>query len=307
MMKNTETLEGQGMEGKQLCHIDLFAGVGGFSYAIDKIYGKENTKHIFVENNLFCQAVLRKHWQDAEIHGDIRQFIIDTESARQRGNIKIDILTGGFPCQPFSQAGRRKGTADDRYLWREMFKVIQLYHPAWVIAENVRGLVTWNEGMVLEQVCSDLEREGYEVQPLIIPAVAVNAPHRRDRVWIVGHSEIAGRKSTHERQGKVQYGRTGTRSDKLIKNTIGKRSGWRVESERQVLERQSVEIKNARPDWEKNWIEVATRLCGVDARISTWMDGCGKVRNSRNERLKSLGNAIVPQVAMEILKAIKMS
>jgi len=97
----------------------------------------------------------------------------------------IDILTGGFPCQPFSQAGKRRGTDDDRYLWPEMLRVIRLAKPRWVIAENVRGLLTMQNGMVFEQVCLDLENSGYEVQPFIIPAVAVNAPHRRDRIWFV--------------------------------------------------------------------------------------------------------------------------
>lgn len=217
-------------------HIDLFSGIGGFSIAADRVFGE--IEHIFVEWDPFCHQILRKHWPKAEIYGDIRKFIADTECRRSQeqgteqqtdrngqlyqdsyeGNTIADaeregregelreserqhglrggntedekpfILTGGFPCQPFSHAGRRKGTSDDRYLWPEMFRVIQLYKPTWVIAENVRGLVTWNEGMVLEQVCSDLEGEGYEVQPLIIPAVAVGAPHRRDRVWIIGRN-----------------------------------------------------------------------------------------------------------------------
>ena len=101
---------------------------------------------------------------------------------------RIDLVTGGFPCQPFSQAGKRRGTDDDRYLWPEMLRVIRLAKPRWVIAENVRGLLTMQNGMVFEQVCSDLENSGYEVQPFIIPAVSVNAPHRRDRIWFVAHA-----------------------------------------------------------------------------------------------------------------------
>jgi DNA (cytosine-5)-methyltransferase 1 len=100
----------------------------------------------------------------------------------------VDLITGGFPCQPFSQAGKRRGTDDDRYLWPEMLRVIRFAKPRWVIAENVRGLLTMQNGMVFEQVCSDLENSGYEVQPFIIPAVSVNAPHRRDRIWFVAHA-----------------------------------------------------------------------------------------------------------------------
>src|SRR4029077_4695613 len=98
----------------------------------------------------------------------------------------------GFPCQPFSAAGKRRGTEDDRHLWPEMFRIIQTFKPTWIVAENVRGLATWNNGLVLEQVCTDLEGQGYEVQPFIIPAVAVNAPHRRDRIWFVAYKQCKG-------------------------------------------------------------------------------------------------------------------
>jgi DNA (cytosine-5)-methyltransferase 1 len=178
-------------------HLDLFSGIGGFALAADRVW--PGIEHTFVEHDTFCQAILKKHYPNSTIHGDIRTFIADTECLREPQQEKGEqeerewssdclILTGGFPCQPFSHAGRRKGTDDDRYLWPEMFRVIQLYKPTWVIAENVRGLTTWNEGMVLETVCSDLESEGYEVQPFIIPACAVGAPHRRERVWIVANS-----------------------------------------------------------------------------------------------------------------------
>jgi DNA (cytosine-5)-methyltransferase 1 len=188
-----------------ITHYDLFAGIGGFSLALDEVFHDETIKHIFCEWESFPTAVLKQHWPDGTYYGDIADLVADTErngfkrhlaqeaegqdrfSDRKRSHEDKDmaIVTGGFPCQPFSHAGRRRGTSDDRYKWPEMFAVIRNVKPAWVVAENVRGLVTWNDGMVLEQVCSDLESEGYEVQPLIIPAVAVNAPHRRDRVWII--------------------------------------------------------------------------------------------------------------------------
>jgi DNA (cytosine-5)-methyltransferase 1 len=205
-------------------HLDLFSGIGGSSYALDNVFGKDTFNHTFCEIDPFCQAVLKKHWPHAQIHGDIRTFTSDAASKRCRETREhskrspqrptresgIFILTGGFPCQPFSQAGRRKGTADDRYLWPEMFRVIREFRPRWIVGENVGGFVTWNEGMVLEQVCADLEAEGYEVRPFIIPAVAVNAPHRRDRVWIVANRRSARRREntgsasrdegTHERR-----------------------------------------------------------------------------------------------------------
>ena len=143
---------------------------------------------------------------------------------------RVDLLTGGFPCQPFSQAGKRRGTDDDRYLWPEMLRVICLTKPRWVIAENVRGLLTMQNGMVFEQVCSDLENSGYEVQPFIIPAVSVDAPHRRDRIWFVAHAlgnnadrkEKCGKLSEaaeKQKHGRTQYGSTG----KSLRTAFGKR------------------------------------------------------------------------------------
>src|SRR3990167_3258251 len=198
------------MEDTTIKHIDLFSGIGGFAYAIDQVYGK--TKHTFVEIDPFCQAVLRKNFPDSEIWGDVRTFThaplgddrrnarevsganeqkkeerSQKWSAKSRGT-NCFLLTGGFPCQPFSTAGVRKGTSDDRYLWPEMFRVISEFRPTWVIAENVRGLLTIQDGMVFEQVLTDLESIDYEVQAFVIPACAVGAPHRRDRVWIVAHS-----------------------------------------------------------------------------------------------------------------------
>lgn len=295
-------------------HIDLFSGIGGFALAVDTVW--PGSEHLFCEVDPYCQAVLKKHWPQSEIYGDIRQLITDTEcingGRENSGNttnkewregktrtksiqskdekacsdyIKQSdtILTGGFPCQPFSHAGRRRGTDDDRYLWPEMFRVIQLLKPEWVVAENVRGLVTWNDGMVLEQVCSDLESEGYEVQPIIIPAVAVNAPHRRDRIWIVANRTGEGRAGDRA-QGKRRSGQFG-------------RNGKNKKQENTHI-----------PDWGKNWIEVATELCGVDDGLSARVDGFELSKSlHRKERLKALGNAIVPQVAIQIMEAIQKS
>lgn len=258
-------------------HLDLFSGIGGFAYAVDQVW--PGSTHVFCDNNLFCQQVLAKHWPESKIYGDIRS-ITDTKSWEPRkqtqqeggkdtgGGSKewvTDLLTGGFPCQPFSQAGKRRGTSDERYLWPEMFRVIQLTKPTWVIAENVRGLVTWNEGLVLEQVCLDLENEGYEVQPLIIPACAVNAPHRRDRIWIIAHS-------TSKPEGDTKRSR--------ISETQPEGFGRHRQD-------------SCNEDWEKNWIEVAASLCRVDDGVSRRVD-----------RLRALGNAIVPQVAEMIMRGI---
>jgi DNA (cytosine-5)-methyltransferase 1 len=182
---------------KKLTHIDLFSGIGGFALAVDTVW--LNVEHIFCDNNGFCQQVIKRHWPGSYIYGDIREFTASAESTRLGGiyetktnsestRQEVFLLTGGFPCQPFSQAGKRESKEDDRYLWPEMFRVIREFRPTWIIAENVGGLLTIEQGMVFEQVCVDLETEGYEVQPLIIPACAVNAPHRRDRIWFIAHT-----------------------------------------------------------------------------------------------------------------------
>ena len=127
----------------------------------------------------FPRKVLDYYWPNSDSHIDICKTDFKIYAN------KIDILTGGFPCQPFSTAGKRKGKDDERYLWGEMLRAIQEIKPKYVIAENVFGITNIDGGMVFEQVCIDLENEGYEVQPFIIPAASKNAPHRRDRVWFI--------------------------------------------------------------------------------------------------------------------------
>ena len=167
--------------------IDLFSGIGGFSLGLESAGAFETIQ--FVENEPWCQKILAKNFPGVPIAGDIRGY----EGQR------ADVVVGGFPCQPFSVAGKRKGTRDDRHLWPEMLRVIKASKPRWVIGENVRNLTSIQDGMVFEQVCTDLENEGYQVQSFVIPASAVNAPHQRYRVWIVGYSELDGLTSTKKR------------------------------------------------------------------------------------------------------------
>ena len=154
--------------------LDLFSGIGGFSYAAETLIGGYETV-AFCEMDEFCQKVLKKHWPQVPIFNDVR-----TLDAARLG--RIDIVTGGYPCQPFSQAGRRQGEEDERHLWPEMLRIIKSCQPRYVVAENVAGHVT----MGLDQVLTDLEDQGYTTRPIIVPACAKNAPHRRDRVWIIG-------------------------------------------------------------------------------------------------------------------------
>ncbi|MCP4595525.1 DNA cytosine methyltransferase, partial [Neptuniibacter sp.] len=159
-----------------MTHASLFSGIGGFDLAAE---WSGFTNLFNCEWEEFPRKVLKHHFPNAEQYGDIHDFDATNYNGR------IDILSGGFPCQPFSVAGKRKGSEDERHLWPEMLRVIGECKPRWVVGENVRGIVNWSNGLVFQEVCSDLEALGYSVQSFIIPACATGAPHRRDRVWIV--------------------------------------------------------------------------------------------------------------------------
>ena len=159
-----------------MTHGSFFSGIGGFDLAAEWV-GWENKFHCEIEP--FCQKVLNHYWPDAELFENIK-----TANFEKYRN-KVRVISGGFPCQPYSIAGKRLGKEDDRHLWPFMLEGIRQINPDYVVGENVFGLTSWNEGLVLEEVCLDLENEGYQVQPIIIPAAGVGAPHKRDRIWIV--------------------------------------------------------------------------------------------------------------------------
>jgi DNA (cytosine-5)-methyltransferase 1 len=161
-------------------HAAFFNGMGGFQLAAEWI-GWEN--YMSCEIDDFCNKITKYHYPNCIQHGDIKT----TDFTVYRG--LIDIITGGFPCQPYSTAGLRKGKEDDRHLWPENLRGIREIQPPWVVGENVRGLTNWNGGLVFDEVQADLETEGYKVLPFLLPACAVNAPHRRDRIWFVAYSE----------------------------------------------------------------------------------------------------------------------
>jgi len=320
-----------------MTHLDLFSGIGGFAIAAERVW--PDIEHVFCEIDPFCRTILTKHWPHAPIYGDIRTLtntssqrtgMEKSDSGRQEwkgtntpqstlvrqgdgeGNAEgvtagIDLLTGGFPCQPFSHAGRRKGTNDDRHLWPEMRRVIQEFTPRYVVAENVRGLLSIDGGLVFESVCTDLEAIGYEVQPFVIPACAVNAPHRRDRVWIVAHAK-------HESAGDAERGRidqgasariTGSNTDAPDATGV-RRDG--DDAQRQGIQRPDCSCGEIRTSdqqaWKDDWPTVAARLCRVDDGLPS---GMARPRGWRNAALKAYGNAIVPQVAERILRAIAES
>jgi DNA (cytosine-5)-methyltransferase 1 len=165
-------------------HGSLFSGIGGFDLASEWM-GWENVFHC--EWNPFGQKVLNHYWPKAITYHDITK----TDFTIHRG--EIDIITGGFPCQPYSSAGKRLGKEDERHLWPEMLRAIREIQPSWVVGENVRGLTNWNGGLVFDEVQAELEAQGYEVTPFLLPACAVNAPHRRDRIWFVAFNSKSKR------------------------------------------------------------------------------------------------------------------
>lgn len=163
-----------------MTHASLFSGIGGFDLAAEWM-GWENKFHC--EWNEFGQKILSHYWPGAELFTDI------TKSDFKKYANTIDVLTGGFPCQPYSAAGKRLGKEDERHLWPEMLRAIREIAPRYVVGENVRGLTNWNGGVVFDEVCADLENLGYQVAPYLIPACGVNAPHKRERIWFVAYCE----------------------------------------------------------------------------------------------------------------------
>ena len=236
-----------------MTHASLFSGIGGFDLAAEWA-GLENL--FYCEINKFCQQVLQYHFPKSKSYENIKT----TDFREWRG--KVDVISGGFPCQPFSVAGQRKGADDDRYLWPEMLRAIREIQPTWVIGENVAGILTMvqpgeevkvgsqqtifgeadrertmlRQQFVVETVCIDLEREGYSVQPFVIPACAVGAPHRRDRVWFVANrNSYRCRRWEDEQKSIKRIKRTSNDctccKDGIASDTDGNRSTSRKESE----------------------------------------------------------------------------
>jgi len=285
-------------------HGSLFSGIGGFDLAAEWM-GWENVFHC--EWNPFGQKILKHYWPNSISYNDITK----TDFTIHRG--AIDILTGGFPCQPYSSAGKRLGKEDERHLWPSMLRAIREIQPRWIVGENVLGFVNWNGGMVFEEVQADLEAEGYEVQPYVLPAAAVGAPHRRDRVWFVayatGNGYDAKPHTTNNIIGKDNI-ESGTQRERAIK---GLSNEWNatdteVESGRGELFKQQKQREFRRCNSINefnNWHNFPTvsPICTRNDGLSNRLDGI-TFSKWRNESIKAGGNAIVPQVVYQIFKAI---
>jgi DNA (cytosine-5)-methyltransferase 1 len=267
--------------------ISLFAGIGGFDLGFERA-GMQCVAQ--VEKDPFCQKVLQKHWPHVLRYGDVKDV--------GKHNLPTaDIICGGFPCQPHSNAGKRRGKEDDRNLWPEYLRIVDELRPQYVVGENVVGIIT----TILDEIISDLENIGYTCQTFIIPACAFNAPHRRDRVFIIAKNSNSNGTSIGkiEKPGKERIiGNTSTGNDERIYLQPNSHSNS-SRSLQGKFETQSGEGREyaqhvaSTVDWNENWLEIATRLCRVD-------DGIPR----RVDRLRSLGNAVVPQVTEFIARSI---
>lgn len=299
-----------------LTHLSLFSGIGGFDIAAEWAGFKTVC---FVEIDPFCQKVLRKHWPDVPLIEDIKdvtkeKIMAYAESARwpswtskgfigrcgevagngrNNGEPTVDLITAGVPCQPISVAGKRRGEEDDRWLWPETIRVLSEVRPAWACFENPAGILT----MGFDNLLSQMEECGYETQAFIVPACAVNAPHRRHRVWIVAYNECLGWNEgvisqTVQPTEQEPKGQNLEQLCKVVANTEGESSPWS----------DNTDIGRARQVQSGG-------ISGESRGLDQWAvePDVGRVAHGvpdRVDRLKALGNAVVPQCAYPILKAI---
>ena len=303
-------------------HGSLFSGIGGFDLAAEWM-GWENKFHC--DTNPFSRKLCSFYWPKAESYDNIKT----TDFRIWRG--KIDVLSGGFPCQPFSHAGKRMGKEDDRHLWPYMLQAIKDIRPKYVVGENVRGLLNWSDGLVLEEVYADLEGEGYEVETIILPAVGINAPHKRDRVWIVAKDTSCDgriqRELIEEGTEVRELGNAGSRSSNGVhlqerdsSNTEQLRlehgsETWDVfgsVSETQGQERKSpdesktdddVYTEQGGPSETWDCFPIKSPLCSGDDGLPLELDGLAFPK-WRKESIMGYGNAIVPQLAYRIFATI---
>ena len=301
-----------------MTHASLFSGIGGFDLAAEWA-GWTNAFNCEIDP--FCRRVLKYHFPNAERYEDIKKS--DFSKWRDR----IDVLTGGFPCQPFSLAGKRKGTDDDRYLWPAMLGVIRTVRPQWVVGDNVYGIVNWSDGLVFDTVCSDLEAEGYEVQPYIIPNCGVGAPHRRDRCWFGAHCADTGPEKMREGKDGIYAGKfvahaDGQRCEEFDNAALGNRQrqpcrnsyagnasdaeGKRLPERNGQSDRDesysTAQRYDSIPGWENFPAQSPVR--GRNDGFSGGLAGLSFPAWCR-ESIKACGNAIVPQVALQIFKTIE--
>jgi len=270
-------------------HGSLFSGIGGFELAASWM-GWTNV--FCCETEAFCRNILKYYWPKSACYENIFEF----RAVRFKG--KIDIISGGFPCQPFSIAGKRKGTVDNRYLWPEMLRVIGEVQPRWVVAENVLGLLNWKKGLVFDQVQVDLEVAGYKVWSYVLPAAGVGAPHRRERVWFVAYANSDAKKG-EKGSGTEAEAEEGHKSNNASsKNAYGADQN---DHSGRAPKRSIFFKRNTAGSWQ-DWPSQPLFYRGNDG-LPTGMDGIA-FSKWKEESVSAFGNTIVPEVAYRIFAAI---
>jgi DNA (cytosine-5)-methyltransferase 1 len=280
---------------KKLQHLDLFSGIGGFSLGLETAGLAETVAFCDIED--YCQKVLNKHWPHVPIFSDIKE--LNYETLRAKGINNIDIITGGYPCQPFSVAGRKKGEQDPRHLWPEYFRLVKELRPTWVIGENVSGHIKQGLDTVLE----NLESEGYSTRTFSISASSIGANHKRERVWILAHSGRSLREGTE--LGKENENEIGKENANQFERSSSTSQSNVANSERERLQRSE--------QYETHTRETSTQFPTAEQIEATGLHWAiepdvGRVAHgipNRMDRLKSLGNSLVPQIPFLIANCIK--
>ena len=306
-------------------HVDLCSGIGGFALGFEM--ARLSVPVLFCDVEPWCRRILKKHWPKVPVAEDVKVLANDPT----RFVPDCDILTAGYPCQPFSQAGKRQGEEDPRHIWPHIRKIIASKRPSWVVLENVYGHIS----LGLDSVLTDLESEGYTTRTFVVPAVAVGAPHKRNRVWIVGHTEDNGcnrgaeatrREGPANQQDESQLEIWGEFSrpsqDVADATSLGVQGLWSGgEQESHSHARQEVPVRcgedvadtiSERTRGGSTWGQDAENAWQSSRGAKQWdwhvEPDVGRVANGipkRVDRLKGLGNAIVPQIAQQIGEAIK--
>ena len=301
-------------------HVDLCSGIGGFALGFQ--WAGLSKPVMFCDVEPWCRKVLAKHWPDVPIEEDVKVLANEPERIPE-----CTILTAGYPCQPFSLAGERRGAEDDRHIWPYISQIIERKRPAWCVFENVYGHLS----MGLDEVLLDLEGQGYATRPFIVPACGVDAPHKRDRIWIIARNVGDTKCSRQSRDDRGQSGKEPknrrenvANSSRIVSNGRGhkqltekrQRQGQfgRSGSTYNVAYTESKRIQGLRPSGEQELRSHEGQkipMCGGEGRGQTvWLPepAVGRVANGiprRVDRLRGLGNAIVPQIAMQIGLSIK--
>jgi len=281
----------------KLKHLDLFSGIGGFSLGLEATGGFETKAFCDIEK--YPRQVLQKHWPHVKQYEDIKE--LNYERLKADGIDSIDIITGGYPCQPFSIAGRQKGEQDPRHLWPEYFRLVKELRPTWVIGENVSGHIK----LGLDTVIEDLESEDYSVRPFSISASSIGANHQRERIWILAHSrrsqwpraELRGENENETRKENAnQFERSSSTSEVDVANTNNERLQRQWQSRNQFTPR----FNSSRESSEEGQRTVGQGWWESEPNMGRVAHGVPK----RVDRLKSLGNSLVPQIPYYIGKTI---